>query len=381
MIGNATGQLLAIALLMASLQAGAAGGPSPEAAEIIEALQLREAAAPIADNPRWRPARVLVGVHARLLQAVPDYVEKLRSVAGDIELVIDDSGNFEPDAETLKGVDGIIGLCRRGTMEKAGRELLWLHSYTVGMDRCSGLAEERLAQTVFTNAKRLSGPTIAEHAMAMLLGIARGLPAYLDHQSRASWDRSPAAQVSFGELAGKTVLVAGLGGIGTQVAWRAHGLGMRVIATRNSSRSGPDYVDYVGLADELNKLAGQADVIVNALPLTEATTGLFDKAFFATAKPGAIFISVGRGKSTVTADLVAALKDGKLYGAGLDVTDPEPLPPESPLWGMPNVIISPHVSAAGLDSARRGATIAIENLRRYATGEPLLNTVNMRAGY
>ncbi len=381
MIGIAARQLMILITLTVTVQATGAGEPTPEAAEIIEALQLREAAAPISDNPRWRPKRVLVGVYPRLLQAVPDYVQQLRSVAGDIELVIDDPGSFDPDAETLKGIDGIIGFCRLSTMEKADPGLLWLHSYSVGMDRCAGLSEERLAQTVFTNTKRLSGPTIAEHAMAMLLGISRGLPLYLDNQSRANWDRSPAAKVGFGELAGKTLLVAGLGGIGTQVAWRAHGLGMRVIATRNSSRSGPEYVDYVGLANELHKLAGEADVIVNALPLTAATTDLFDKAFFAAARPGAIFISVGRGKSTVTEELVAALKEGKLYGAGLDVTDPEPLPPESPLWAMPNVIISPHVSAAGLDSARRGATIAIENLRRYATGEPLLNTVNMRAGY
>ena len=381
MIGIATRQLGMLGTLLVSLQASGAGGPAPEAAEIIENLQLREAAAPIADNPRWQPKRVLVGVHAGLLRAVPDYVAKLRDAAGEVEVIIDDTGSFAPDAKVLEGVDAIIGLCRLETMKNAGPGLLWLHSYSVGMDRCAGLPEERLAQTVFTNGKRLSGPTIAEHAMAMLLGISRGLPLYLEQQSRAAWDRGPAAGVTFGELAGKTLLVAGLGGIGTQVAWRAHGLGMRVIATRNSSREGPDYVAYVGLADELHKLAAQADVIVNALPLTADTSGLFDQAFFAAAKPGAIFISVGRGNSTVTADLVAALKDGRLFGAGLDVTDPEPLPPDSPLWAMPNVITSPHVSTARPDSARRGAAIAIENLRRYASGEPLLNTVNMRAGY
>jgi phosphoglycerate dehydrogenase-like enzyme len=177
------------------------------------------------------------------------------------------------------------------------------------------------------------------------------------------------------------VLIVGLGGIGTQVAWRAHGLGMRVIATRNSSRQGPDYVDYVGLADELLTLAAEADVVVNTLPLTSKTTGIFDQGFFDKVKSGAIFISVGRGKSTVTADLVAALESGKLYGAGLDVTDPEPLPKDSPLWQMENVIITPHVSAAGPGSLQRVAAITVENLRRYLAGEPLLNIVDMRAGY
>ena len=156
---------------------------------------------------------------------------------------------------------------------------------------------------------------------------------------------------------------------------------MRVIATRNSSRSGPDYVDYVGLADELHELAGRADVVVNALPLTASTTGVFDKAFFDAVKPGAIFLSVGRGRSTVTDDLVAALRDGRLYGAGLDVTDPEPLPEDHTLWTMERVIITPHVSSAGSDSMRRSATIAVENLRRYVAGEPLLNVVDKRLGY
>jgi phosphoglycerate dehydrogenase-like enzyme len=195
------------------------------------------------------------------------------------------------------------------------------------------------------------------------------------------WDRSPASRPGFGELEGKTLLVVGLGGIGTEVAWRANGLGMRVIATRNSSREGPEYVDYVGLADELPKLAAEADVVVNALPLTPATTGLFDASFFRAVKPGAIFISVGRGESTDTDALVTALQSGQLFGAGLDVTDPEPLPATSTLWQMDNVIITPHVSAAGGNAWERVALITAENLRRYVAGEPLLNVVDMRAGY
>jgi phosphoglycerate dehydrogenase-like enzyme len=324
---------------------------------------------------------VLVSAHPRLIEAVPDYAEKLRAVAGNVEIIIDDSGSYEIAPEKLAGVDAIIGFCDPTTIANSESSLLWLHSYTVGMDRCAGLADEQLERLVFTNAKRLSGPAIAEHSMAMLLALSRGLPPYLHSQAESNWDRSHAQQVRFGELQGKTLLVAGLGGIGTEVAWRAHGLGMRVIATRNSSRSGPDYVDYVGLADELHKLAGEADVVVNALPLTRETRGLFNREFFAAIKPGAIFISVGRGQSTVTADLLTALEKGTLYGAGLDVTDPEPLPASSPLWKLPNVIITPHVSAAGSGSARRNAVIAIENLRRYIAGEPLLNLVNMRAGY
>jgi phosphoglycerate dehydrogenase-like enzyme len=156
---------------------------------------------------------------------------------------------------------------------------------------------------------------------------------------------------------------------------------MSVLAIRNSSRSGPDFVDYVGLSDELHELAGQADVIVNALPLTDATRGLFNTAFFDVAKRGAYFISVGRGESTVTADLIAALKDGRLTAAGLDVTDPEPLPEGHELWSLPNVVITPHVAASTDQGRWRRWMVVQENLRRYVNGEKMLNVVDVSRGY
>jgi len=147
------------------------------------------------------------------------------------------------------------------------------------------------------------------------------------------------------EVQDRTLLVVGLGGIGTEVAWRADGLGMRVIAIRNSSRSGPAFVDYVGLPNELLKLAAEADVVVNTTPLTAKTQGMFDRRFFRSMKPGTYFINVGRGKSVVTADLIDALNSGHLGGAALDVQDPEPLPADHPLWQAKNIIITPHISA------------------------------------
>ena len=182
---------------------------------------------------------------------------------------------------------------------------------------------------------------------------------------------------SFG---GKTMLVVGLGGIGTETAKRAAALGMIVYATRNSSREGPDYVEYVGLSDELFELAAKADVIVNALPLTAATQGLFNSDFFDAVKPGAYFINVARGASVVTDDLMAALDSGQLAGAGLDVTDPEPLPPDHPLWRMQNVIITPHVAGVARTLERHQA-VAQENLRRFIAGDALLNVVDPARGY
>lgn len=355
--------------------------PDPEALQIIAELDLTESPTPVSDNPSWNPRRIVVSVPAMMSTILPGYEQHLRMLAGTAELVVDTSANLQPDDAMLVGADAVIGICTMPLIRDASKSLLWVHNYTVGMDRCADLSPDQIEGRVFTNNKRLSGPTIAEHTIAMMMSLARGLPAYQRAQSAGKWDRALAEQVSFGEIEGKTMLVVGLGGIGTQIAWRAHGLGMRVIAVRNSSSDGPDYVEHVGMQDELLELAAQANVIVNALPLTDETRGLFNEAFFASTKPGAMFISVGRGESTVTADLVKALQSGQLYGAGLDVMDPEPLPADSPLWQLDNVIITPHVSGAGMDNIRRTAIIAAENLRRYMAGEPLLNIVNMQAGY
>ncbi|MES1263226.1 MAG: D-2-hydroxyacid dehydrogenase, partial [Peristeroidobacter soli] len=182
-------------------------------------------------------------------------------------------------------------------------------------------------------------------------------------------------------LTGKTLLVAGLGGIGLEVAKRAHALGMNVIATRNSSRDKPDFVSYVGLADELPTLIAQADVVVAALPLVPATTNLFDAKMFARMKKTAFFINVGRGGSVVTNDLVAALNAGTIAGAGLDVTEPEPLPTEHPLWKAKNIIITPHMSArSDLGQSARGLLL-LEMIRRFAAGDKLLSVVDPQKGY
>jgi len=358
-----------------------ASTPSPAAQALITELGLTPSPTPISKHPAWKPTRVVVMLIPAMGAAAPEFEQELKQAAGNVELVFDRSGSFVVPAKLLAGTDAVIGICTPPLLQSADARLLWVHNYSVGMEHCTGLSGAQRQQLVFSNNKRLSAPAIAEHTIAMLLALTRNMPAYQQAQRQGKWQRELSDAASFGELKGKTLLVAGLGGIGTEIAWRAHGLGMRVIATRSSSREGPDFVDYVGLPDELNTLAGKADVVANALPLTPATTGIFNKDFFMALKPGAIFLSVGRGKSTVTADLITALESGKLFGAGLDVTDPEPLPAASPLWQLPNVIITPHVSAAGNGSSQRTMIIAVENLRRYVAGEPLLNVVDMSKGY
>ena len=229
--------------------------------------------------------------------------------------------------------------------------------------------------------QRVAGPVMAEHVIAMIMASARGLDFFITERAARRWTDQPPPPTRLISIDGKTVLVVGLGGIGTEVARRASALGMHVDAVRASGREGPSFVRHVGLPDELHKLAANADFIVNTTPLTPETRNLFDAKFFAAAKQGAYFINVGRGQSVVQKDLVAALRSGHLAGAGLDVTDPEPLPPDDPLWTFGNVIITPHVSTVSdLGHAARIA-IAAENLRRYVAGEKMLSVVDLGRGY
>lgn len=177
------------------------------------------------------------------------------------------------------------------------------------------------------------------------------------------------------------MLVVGLGGIGTEVGRLADGAGMRVTAIRNSRRAGPPFVASVGLSEDLEAYAREADVVVNCLPMTPDTEDLFDAELFAAMKPTAFFINVGRGGTVDTDALVAALVSGEIAGAGLDVTDPEPLPEDHPLWKAPNLIITPHFAAWSNDDSDLRWLLFRENLRRFVAGEQLLSVVDPEAGY
>lgn len=345
--------------------------PDPEAVALIAELELKSSPAASRDLPGWAvPKRIVVA------RADAGALAKLRALAPGVEVIAAAEGDAL--AAQLATAQVYVGMCSQAVLD-AGTELRWLQHPWVGVEGCVGLSGFRERGIVLTNMQRTSGIPIAEHAMALALALSRGLPQAIRNQQTGNWNEEFATPMR--ELNGRTMLVVGLGGIGTQVAQRAHAFGMRVIATRNSSREGPDFVARVGLPNELLALAAQADVVVNAAPLTPATTGIFDARFFAAMKRGGTFINIARGGSVVTADLIAALESGQLAGAGLDVTDPEPLPAAHPLWRMPNVVITPHVAAGSDVQQRRGALLVAENIRRYVAGEPLLNVVDVERGY
>ncbi|PCJ50906.1 MAG: hypothetical protein COA74_00070 [Gammaproteobacteria bacterium] len=341
---------------------------------LIKTYNLKENSVALRELDSWqKPKKVLVRVDSK------ERLDWMQEVAPNVELI-----GVSSSAEALEkvsDVDALLGFCSEELLDK-GQQLKWVQIYGVGVDRCLKNKSLLNRNIILSNGKRLSGPQIAEHAIALMFSLTRGLDQYHLAQIKGEWSNQvlPGSDAIW-ELSGRTMLVVGLGGIGTEVARRGHALGMKVIATRNSSRTGPDFVSYVGLSSELNKLASQADVVINTVPLTKTTEGIFNNAFFKAMKNNAYFISIGRGKSTNADDLLAALIAGELAGAGLDVTDPEPLPEGHALWKQPRVIITPHIAWRSEKYSKRVWLVARENLRRYVAGEALLSQVDLLKGY
>lgn len=362
-----------LACLLALWTQAHAGAPDPRATALIQQFGLAEAKTASRDLPGWKAPGLVVVAYADDAQ-----LAALHALAPEAK--VEALAEGEARKAQLAGAQVVIGPCDPALLAEA-TSVHWFQALSVGVERCvavPGLAQRGLT---LSNMQRTSAQPIAEHAMAMLLALTRGLSVHGRNQAAGEWARDAAPRAGMREVGGRTLLLVGLGGIGTEVARLAHGLGMRVIATRNSSREGPDFVAKVGLPEDLLAFAAEADVVVNAAPLTPQTTGIFDAAFFAAMKPDGYFINVARGRSAVTADLVAALESGHLAGAGLDVTDPEPLPAGHPLWAMDNVVITPHVAAQSDAQDERYQVLVAENLRRYVAGEPLLNVVDIERGY
>jgi phosphoglycerate dehydrogenase-like enzyme len=303
-------------------------------------------------------------------------------------------GDVAPNVTFLVGLTPEETLARAAELDGADAHLLddallaaapnlrFAQSWSAGVDRYLQVEALRTDdRIVLANMQGVHGPAIAEHVFAMLLALTRDLPAYLEAQADARWDRAAGSGQT--ALAGQTMFVVGMGGIGSEIARRAHAFDMRVLATvrRVEDVAQPAYVDELGGADDLDRLLPEADVVAIALPLTDETRGLFDADRLALMKEGARLVNIGRGPIVDSDALLAALQSGRLAGAGLDVTDPEPLPADHPLWRQANVIITPHVASRAEITGERRWALFRENIRRFGAGEPLLNVVDKRLGY
>ena len=286
----------------------------------------------------------------------------------------------EPDLEADPGLVRQVEICYPGLpsrLWKSAVKLQWLQSSFAGMDALLALPEARLHPAVFTNV-HIHANCVAEHLWGMALMLTRNLHLSLRAQMTGTWETARASE-GVGTLAGGTLCVAGLGVIGQHCAELGRAFGMRVVGISRSAHPRSCTDEVVG-PDRRREVFARSQLIMLILPDTAETRGFVGREELDEMR-GVLLLNAGRGPSVVTDQLVLALRDGRVRGAGLDVTDPEPLPSGHPLWAMPNVIISPHYGGVHPGYDAEAFSVFCENLGRWTRGVPLLNVVDKTTGY
>ncbi len=316
---------------------------------------------------------------ARMALARQQIIERVGSLPG---VTLQLTQSLEETLAALPGATGLLLV--HGPQEEARQikaalsapdnTVRWMHFVSAGRE---GYEEIGWPPGVtVTYAGGGVAPTVAEHAMALLLALARRIPELVSTvMPQKAFDRTLVAPKAR-TLEGATLAVIGFGYIGQEVARRAKAFGMKVVAVSRSPASGPDVDEALPLS-RLHEALVRADAVVVSIALTPETTYLLGDPEFQLCKPGVLLVNVARGPIVNTDALARALREGRVGGAGLDVTDPEPLPPDHPLWDCPNVLISPHYAGAGSGaSVERLADGVLENLQRLRSGKPLLCVVS-----
>jgi phosphoglycerate dehydrogenase-like enzyme len=282
-------------------------------------------------------------------------------------------------AAAVAGADVVFAWdARRPWLERiaGASRLRWLQASSDGVDHVLVPALVARTDVIVTNARGIFEAPIAEWVIGAILAMVTGLQRSLVDQAGGRWTVGRRTQ----RVAGLHLVVVGPGPIGRETAIRAQALGMRVSAVGRSARHDPVFGEVVG-RERLHDVLGGADVVLDALPLTDATRGTFDADAFAAMRPGTRFLNVGRGGTVDQPALVEALRRGHLAGAALDVFATEPLPADDPLWSMPNVIVSPHISGDVEGYEEQTVALFLDNLGRFVRGEQLRNLVDARAGF
>jgi phosphoglycerate dehydrogenase-like enzyme len=302
------------------------------------------------------------------------HVEKIRAVSEDIEVLrLNSPGEV---LETMPDVDIVFGDVTPAMFER-GTRLRWSQLLSAGAD--TQLFPEYVeSDVVLTSAKGLVGTHLADHAMALLLGLTRGI----SHAVRnPDWDQRMSIRKISWELNGKTMGIVGFGGTGRELAVRAQGFGMKVIAVDPERVEVSDFIEEVWTTDRFHELLAESDVVAICAPSTRETRGMFDRAAFREMRNHAMLINVTRGDIMDEEALLEALEQGQIGGAGLDVTPREPLLDDHPLWHMDNVIITPHTAGGSPERLDRSVNLFCQNLERFLNKEPLLNVIDKQKGY
>lgn len=340
-----------------------------------------DSAIPTASSASDRTLRIILYVQ------IPLYRDALVERLGDVQGI--DLVRTEDEAELSNALAGADALIVNGSaytqnvselVALHAGSLRWLHSTSGGNEKL--MAHGTPDHVIVTRSGGHSAPIVAEHAVALLLALARGLPAAMENQRKRLWirNRNGGRAGTTRSLFGRTAVVIGFGAIGQAIAQRLRVLGMRVIAV---TRSGTphDLADQVFAVSDLKLALTKASVLVGAAPATPETEGLIGRDELATLESDSFVVNVGRGSLIDTPAIEAALREGTILGAGLDVQDPEPLPPEHSLWDAPNLIITPHRAGGGDPaSAYRQADSVLANIDRFRRGEPLLHRFDTRQG-
>jgi len=307
------------------------------------------------------------------------FVERLRKDFPEVEVVY--SANKRDDDEALRGADVMIGWSLEPEQLRKAGSLRWIYSITAAVDQF--LNPELISSEIaISSAGSVHGPVVAEHAIAMLLALTRRLPSAVRYQERrkwameAIWNEHPRPR----EVRGATLVVVGLGSIGAEAAQMAAALKMHVIGVREHPERGtPGAHEVVGY-ESLDNALGRAYFVALAAPLTSRTRRLIDARRLQIFKRGAFLINVSRGALVDEAALVKALRDGRVAGAALDVFEEEPLSRWSPLWKMPQVLITPHTAFLTESVWSRHHEVFTANLKRYITGQPMEDLVDKKSG-
>lgn len=302
------------------------------------------------------------------------HVAQIQAVAGGLELIR--AGARDDVLKAMPEVEAIFGGLSRDMFRRA-EKLRWVQSWGAGVD---GMLTPEFVESevVLTSAKGTVGVHLAEHAMALLLGLTRGIA----HAVRKpSWSSQRPIRDAAWELIDRTMGIVGLGGTGRDLAVRAHAFGMRLLAVDPEPVEIPACVETCWRMDRFHDLLGESDVVAVCAPLTPETEGMFDREAFRRMRRHAFLINVTRGRIVDEAALMEALTQGLIGGAGLDVQPREPLPEDHPLWRMDNVLITPHVAGGSPNRQDRIVALFCENLRRLLAGQPLLGVIDKRKGY
>jgi D-2-hydroxyacid dehydrogenase (NADP+) len=301
----------------------------------------------------------------------PASIEEIKKAVPEAHI---DSVSADDLVNRVADADALIGPCRPELIH-SGKKLRWVQTLSAGVEGCAPLVVDR--EIVLSNAKIIMGPEIADHAMALLLALTRSLRLTIPAQTAGTWSRSYRPI----ELRGKTAVIIGVGGIGTQIAERASAFGMRVLGVDPKDVPFLNAIERVVTPDQLKEVLPEADVVFMTAPHTLDSERMLKAEEFSLMKRSAYFVNVSRGKTVHTEALLDALKSGRLAGAGIDVVDPEPLPPDHPLWKMENVVITPHIAGLSDQLDVRRTELFKQNIRRFAKGLPLLNVVDKQKGY